>query len=80
MPTDWSNMLNLALYHLAAGAAEEARRLYQEALAGGAPLYVLREAIHDLDDFLALFPDHPQAQAMRDLLQAHLGKGETVNE
>ena len=28
--------------------------------------------INDLDDFLHLFPDHPQAKAMRDLLQQRL--------
>jgi len=73
-PQDWNNTLNLALYYLAAGAADEAERLYREAIAGGAPVHVLREALHDLDDFLALFPAHSQAQAMRDLLQAHLGQ------
>ena len=75
-PQNWSNTLNLALYHLAAGEAEEAERLYREALAGGASLYRIREAIRDLEDFLALFPAHSQAQAMRDLLQKHLKEAE----
>jgi tetratricopeptide (TPR) repeat protein len=75
-PQDWRNTLNLALYRLAAGEASEAERLYGEALASGASAYRVREALHDLDDLLALFPDHPQAQAMRDLLQAHLEETE----
>ena len=28
------------------------------------------------DEFLALFPDHPQARAMRDLLHEYLQKAE----
>jgi 6-phosphogluconate dehydrogenase len=75
-PQEWNNTLNLAVYHLAAGAADEAERLYREAIAGGAPVGALREALRDLDDLLALFPAHPQAQAMRDLLAAHLGRSE----
>jgi len=75
-PQDWRNALNLALYHLAAGEADEAERLYEEALAGGAPPHRIRDALRDLDDFLALFPDHPQAQAMRDMLQEYLQETE----
>ncbi len=71
-PNDWRNFLGLALYHLADGKAEEAKRLYWEALLGSASPYHILEAIRDLDDFLRFFPDHPQARAMRDLLQAHL--------
>jgi len=69
---DWRNIFNLALYHLAAGESMEAERLYREALSGEASPYLIREAIRNLDDLLALFPDHLQAQTMRDLLQAHL--------
>jgi tetratricopeptide (TPR) repeat protein len=72
----WRNTFNLALYHLAAGEVEEAERLYRVALAGGASPYLVREAIRDLDDFLGLFPDHPQACAIRDLLQKHLQEAE----
>jgi tetratricopeptide (TPR) repeat protein len=75
-PQNWQNTFNLALYHLAAGEAEEAERLYQAALSSSASSYHIRKAIHDLDDFLALFPDHIQAQAMRHLLQQHLQGGE----
>jgi alkylhydroperoxidase/carboxymuconolactone decarboxylase family protein YurZ len=66
----------LALYHLAAGKAEGAERLYQEALSGGAPLHRIRKAIHDLEDLPRVFPDHLQAYAMRDLLQEHLQEAE----
>ena len=71
-PHDWSNTLNLAIYQLATGAAGEAERLYREAIAAGAPVHILREALRDLEDFLILFPAHSQAQAMHNLLQAHL--------
>ena len=75
-PQDWGNTLNLALYHLAAEEGEAAGRLYREALEAGAPLRFIREALHDLDDLLALSPDHSQAKAMRDLLQEYLQETE----
>jgi len=71
-PEDWRNTFNLAIYHLAAGHVEEAESLYRKALTHSIPAGNLREAGNDLDDFLHLFPDHPQAKAMRDLLQQHL--------
>jgi tetratricopeptide (TPR) repeat protein len=75
-PQDWQNRFNLALYNLAIGEAEEAERLYREALSGGASPHRISETFSDLNDFLALFPDHAQALAMRDLLQEHLQKAE----
>jgi tetratricopeptide (TPR) repeat protein len=69
---DWRNTLNLALYHLAAGEAEHAERFYREALSGAAPPHRLLDAMRDLEDFLHIFPNHVQAQAMRDRLQQHL--------
>ena len=75
-PQEWPNTLNLALYNLAAGRAEESERLYREALSSGASLYHVREAVFNLDDLLSLFPDHPQARAMRDLLQERLREAE----
>jgi tetratricopeptide (TPR) repeat protein len=75
-PQDWANTFDLALYHLVAGEAEEAGRLYREALAGGASSYRIREALYYLGHFLVLFPDHPRARAMRDLLQEHLQEAE----
>ena len=63
---------NLALYHLAAGEAEEAGRLYQEALADGITPHSVREAVDRLSEFLDLFPSHSQARAMRDLLERRL--------
>jgi tetratricopeptide (TPR) repeat protein len=71
-PQDWANTFDLALYHLVAGEAEGAGRLYREALVSGASSYRIREALYYLGHFLVLFPDHPQARAMRDLLQKHL--------
>ena len=71
-PQRWRNALNLARYHLASGESTEAEQLYRAATSDGAPRHNLREASRDLGDFLALFPDHCQAQAMRDLLQERI--------
>jgi tetratricopeptide (TPR) repeat protein len=73
---DWRNTLNLALYHLGAGEAEHAERFYREALSGAAPPHRVLEAMQDLEDFLHLFPNHTQAQAMHDMLQQHLQEAE----
>jgi tetratricopeptide (TPR) repeat protein len=75
-PQEWRNTLDLALYHLAAGEDQEARSLYQEALFGGASSHQIRRALRAMDDFLALFPHHSQALAMRELLQQHLQEAE----
>jgi tetratricopeptide (TPR) repeat protein len=75
-PKDWRNTLRLALYHLASGEAREAERLYRATLSGNVPTYRARTVAVDLKDFLALFPNHPRALAMRDLLQAHLQEAE----
>jgi tetratricopeptide (TPR) repeat protein len=73
---DWQNTLNLGLYHLATGEAERAERFYREALSSAAPPHRVLEAMHDLEDFLHVFPNHVQAQAMRDMLQKHLQEAE----
>jgi hypothetical protein len=56
-----------SLYHLAAAHPEESNRLYTSNLT--APIEWLQMAIDDLDNFLQLFPDHPQAQQVKQLLQ-----------
>jgi tetratricopeptide (TPR) repeat protein len=66
-PIAWWNTFNLALYHLAAAHPEESDRLYTSNLT--APIEWLQMAIDDLDDFLQLFPDHSQAQQVKQLLQ-----------
>ena len=76
-PNDWRNTLNLALYYLAIGDAEQAERLYQEACAGGAPPLLIREAMQDIDDFLTVLPNHDKAKAMRAMLQQHLEEKRT---
>ena len=75
-PQKWSNIFRLALYHLALGEATKAEYLYRKALSGVASPHLIPDAIRDLDDFLSLFPDHPQARAMRDLLQEYLQEAE----
>lgn len=70
--SQWRNGFNVAIYYLAAGKTEQAERQYQKLLSKKPSTYILREAIRDLDDFLFLFPEHPQAKSMRELLQATL--------
>jgi tetratricopeptide (TPR) repeat protein len=65
--TNYRNTFNLALYYLAADHPEESDRLYTSNLT--APIEWLQMAIDDLNDFLQLFPDHPQAQQVKQLLQ-----------
>jgi hypothetical protein len=67
LPIDYQNTFNLALYHLAAAHPEASDRLYTSNLT--APIEWLQMAIDDLDDFLHLFPDHSQAQQVKQLLQ-----------
>jgi tetratricopeptide (TPR) repeat protein len=71
-PEDWNNTLNLALYCLAAEETEKADQHYRAAVFGDASPADFRMAVRDLDDLLALFPDHSQARAMRDRLQQYL--------
>jgi hypothetical protein len=66
-----SPSINLALYHLAAAHPEESDRLYTSNLT--APIEWLQMAIDDLDDFLQLFPDHSQAQQVKQLLKGAIG-------
>ncbi len=66
---EWCNFFNLAVYHLVAGHEHEAEQLYQSGAAADVPEERIRVAINDLTDFLHIFPEHTQAQAMRALLQ-----------
>ena len=68
-PKDWPNTLNLALYEFTAGRAEEAERLYRQALAEGALASHIRQALSDLEEFLALRPGQERAAELRELLQ-----------
>jgi tetratricopeptide (TPR) repeat protein len=63
---------NQALYHLAAEEIETAESLYQSTLSHGPSPNCIREAIDDLKDFLAVFPNYTQASAIRELLQKYL--------
>ena len=67
-PQDWSSAVSLALYSLVAGETGSAKQLYEKVLSVQAPPHIINEAINDLDDFLALVPDHAQARHFRDLL------------
>ena len=71
-PENWRNTFNLAIYHLASGRVEEAESLYRKTLNLPIPADSLRESFNDLNNFLHFFPDHPQAKAMRDLIQNRL--------
>ncbi|MBE9029422.1 tetratricopeptide repeat protein [filamentous cyanobacterium LEGE 11480] len=67
---DGHSIVNLPLYYLAMGDSMTADLHYQKALS--APIERLQEAIQDLDDLLNLFPDHPQAPQIKQLLQAEI--------
>jgi tetratricopeptide (TPR) repeat protein len=69
-PQNWRNTFNLALYYLAVQYYPTVENLYRYAISKGASLEDIREAIHDLDDFLTIFPEHLQAKFMRQLLQS----------
>ncbi|WP_242040404.1 tetratricopeptide repeat protein [Anabaena subtropica] len=69
---NWCNTFNLAIYYLAAEYTNPAEELYRYGLSHGASLESKREAIQDLNEFLIIFPNHVQAQAMRQLLKSSL--------
>jgi len=67
----WAHKIDLPLYHLALGNAQQAERMVRDALAQ-APVALLQWAARGLEDFVALFPDNAQARGLQGLLQAHL--------
>jgi len=69
-PTNLNNLFNLALYHTARGDAGPAEARYREALALPPNAISHREAITDLEQYLALFPDDALAADMREMLRA----------
>ncbi|MEA5564033.1 hypothetical protein [Anabaena sp. UHCC 0399] len=69
---NWCNTFNLAIYYLAVEYTNPAEELYRYALSHSASLKSKRDAIQDLNEFLIIFPNHLQAQAMRQLLQSSL--------
>jgi tetratricopeptide (TPR) repeat protein len=71
---NWKNVFNLALYHLAAGEDDRAKFFYRDALRRGASAPSIREAIQDLKDFLAIFPNHGLAHKAQQFLQNALQK------
>jgi len=72
-PEDSRNVFDLALYHLAAGQADQARRLYQTTVSDvGVSPWLVRGALQDLDDILGVLPDLSEADAIRTLLQKKL--------
>ena len=75
-PKNWNNALCLALCHLAAGEAKKAEQIYRDFLSAKPSRWHIRMAVRDLRIFLALFPHHTQAIAVRDLLQEHLEESE----
>ncbi|WP_063748502.1 tetratricopeptide repeat protein [Fischerella sp. PCC 9605] len=71
---DWRNTFRVALYYLAVQHYPTVESLYRYALGNGASLEHIREAIHNLDDFLTIFPDHKQAKSMHELLLSGLNR------
>jgi len=71
-PQDFRNCFNLALYHLVAGYDDRARDLYAQALSLSPPPERIRDALQDVEELLAIFPDQALAQSMQQQLQAQL--------
>jgi tetratricopeptide (TPR) repeat protein len=74
-PQDCRNIFNLAIYHLISGEIKQATSLCQEALSKEPSLSRIKAAIRDLEDLLAVLPNHPhqtQAKALHYDLQAAL--------
>ena len=69
-PQDWQNTLNLALYYLAFDDISIAKQLYEFVISQDVLQGYIDMAIRDLDDFLTVFPNHKEAQAMRVLLDS----------
>lgn len=73
-PLDWRNTFNLALYTLVAQKPDRAQDLYQEVAHKEIPIERIRAAIRDLEDLLAILPNYPKAEQMRDYLESFLEK------
>jgi tetratricopeptide (TPR) repeat protein len=67
----WAHRIDLPLYHLALGNAQQAEQMVRDALSQ-APVALLPLAARGLEDLAGLFPDDAQARALRVLLQGHL--------
>jgi tetratricopeptide (TPR) repeat protein len=67
---NWMHICNLALYHLAMGELTEAKRLYDEAILGGASIFTLNEALKDLEENSSLVGDN--MQPMHELLDDNI--------
>ena len=70
-PQDY-HIFNLAIYHLTAGDISKAKHLYQDALDKASSIRIIKEAIRDLDDLLAVLPNFPNAEELRSYLQSAL--------
>ncbi|GAB4145142.1 MAG: tetratricopeptide repeat protein [Cyanobacteria bacterium J069] len=71
--TDFRNTFNLAIYCLADGDLEQSKHFYQDAFsAKQPPSDRIREAIGDLEIFLAIFPDHAWAKKVKAALEKRL--------
>jgi len=55
---------NLAIYELAVGDAEAARRLYEQLLAERKLAFLRQTALPELCDFATIFPQHPHAESL----------------
>lgn len=69
-PKAWQNTFNLALYRLAAGEEAKTETLVRAALKEreDIPAGALRDALNDLETYLAVFPQARFARRMHDLL------------
>lgn len=68
-PHSHVDLMYLVLYCLAAGEAEPAGRYCQELIDLHASVYLIRQAVDELNEYLDLFPANAAAQRLRDQLQ-----------
>ncbi len=68
-PDDWTNTLNLALYHLALGNEAKAEALYAEAIRNGATEYHIRAALDDVRTLRATVSDLVESGEIEELME-----------
>ncbi len=71
---DYQNTCVIAIFHLTAGNISQSKHLYQNALANKPIAEPIKYAIGNLKDLLTVLPNFPNAENLRNYLQAALLK------
>ena len=67
-PTDFGIALDVALFAMAGGDVDRARKAYARSIEETDQLIPMLTAIRNLDQFISLFPEHEVAREMRELM------------